>query len=186
MALIPIPQDMTPLELEDLLTGLAEEQLAQIKMDNPILEQMIRDGEERTHRLASEALNKPAVPVNTQGVIPWVRLGLLDTWLGWIQDRDKTCIHNPTHRSTETALAAAWKPGLVVCLHCVHLLKMYGEADRTCDGCGRVCDELSADRSIGGISPVMVTLGSLIYQTGMCDECKETSSAYTKDHARQE
>jgi hypothetical protein len=36
-------------------------------------------------------------------------------------------------------LAAAWKPGIVVCLQCEFLLAASSEvADKTCDGCGKV------------------------------------------------
>ena len=68
------------------------------------------------------------------------------------------------------ALRAAWKPGVVVCAQCVHLLGVSGIADTICDGCGHQCKGASEG---DGITPFVTFTGSLGYQAGACDSCYE-------------
>ncbi|SCL20480.1 hypothetical protein [Micromonospora inyonensis] len=68
-------------------------------------------------------------------------------------------------------VAAAWKPGLIVCHACTYLtaLPRGSDRDRTCDACGRVCAGVEHG---DGIHPGMVQLGPLVYQYGVCGDCK--------------
>ena len=66
----------------------------------------------------------------------------------------------PNPDRPEPVFAAAWKPGLIVCALCTPLLKLVGEADKTCDGCGHAC----AGVDVGdGICTVTVMLSALSY-----------------------
>lgn len=101
---------------------------------------------------------------------PWVRLQLLDTWLTWATGKATTCTHNPVVERPEPVTAALWRPGLVSCVPCSrHLLRLTGEADRTCDGCGRVVAGLELG---DGIYPCGVMFGPLLLFWGACGDCR--------------
>ena len=78
-------------------------------------------------------------------------------------------MHAPTHRRPEPVFSAAWRPGLVVCTQCLHLLGVTGVADRTCDRCGHVCDGIEAGDPIYSGT---VFVGELGYQFGTCGDCR--------------
>ncbi|MEU8327124.1 hypothetical protein [Micromonospora sp. NPDC048839] len=99
----------------------------------------------------------------------WLRLGLLDTWIRWTTGTADTCRHQPTHDRPQPVIAAAWKPGLVVCPDCAMLTAAPRTADTTCDACGHQCGDLASG---GGIYAGMVQLGPLIYQYGTCADCR--------------
>lgn len=105
--------------------------------------------------------------VPRQGSPEWVRLGMYDAMLKWSEDAVITCIHQPKFAKPEPVFAAAWKPGVVVCARCTHLLAVTGVADTICDGCGHQCTGLPDD----GIAPVTAFTGSLGYQMGVCTSC---------------
>ncbi|MFD8556804.1 hypothetical protein ACFV1N_05885 [Streptosporangium canum] len=98
----------------------------------------------------------------------WVRLGFLDTIARWVTGQAATCTHNPHPARPQPILTAAWKPGLVVCSACAHLLQLpKGSArDRTCDGCGVIVP------GSGTIWSTAVTHGGLVYQVGVCEPCR--------------
>jgi hypothetical protein len=98
----------------------------------------------------------------------WLRLGLLDTLIGWIDGRGRTCMHAPDYRRPEPVFGCAWRPGLVVCGQCLHLLDVVGEADRTCDVCGYICGGADAGDPIY-VGTVWV--GALAYEFGTCGDC---------------
>lgn len=137
-------------------------------------------------RLAKAESAGPAAAADVPG---WVRLALLDTLTAWADGKGTTCRHQPTPGRPQPVLAAAWKPGLVVCAHCVHLTSLPpgGARDRTCDRCGRVC---AGTEHRDGIYPGMVQLGPLIYQYGTCADCRPpinpndspTSATHTGQH----
>ena len=105
----------------------------------------------------------------------WLRLGLLDTLLGWLGGYGRTCMHSPSHLrpEPEPVFSCAWRPGLVVCAHCLHLLDIVGAADLSCDCCGRVCEGLDADDPI---YTGTVWLGELAFEFGTCTDCRPTFS----------
>lgn len=111
-----------------------------------------------------------AVPAHPIEVPEWVRLGALTAWSGWVLGQASTCAHSPHPARPQPVLAAAWKPALVVCGACSHLLKLprNSAADRRCDGCGRVTTGVENG---DGIYPSMVGLGPLVFAHGTCRDC---------------
>ncbi|KXK61960.1 hypothetical protein AWW66_11000 [Micromonospora rosaria] len=105
------------------------------------------------------------------GVPGWLRLPLLDTLTTWFADQAATCRHQPHPDRPEPVIAAAWKPGLVVCTRCAPMtgLPRNSDRDRTCDRCGRVCAGVEHG---DGIYPGMVQVGALVYQYGVCGQCR--------------
>jgi hypothetical protein len=94
----------------------------------------------------------------------WVRLGMLDTQLAWLAGLARTCMHDPHSDRPEPVFAAAWKPRLVVCSGCRHLLDAVA-SEAICDGCGR-------DTTGEGISTTTVMPGNgLCYLVGTCEDC---------------
>lgn len=108
----------------------------------------------------------------TAGDLPgWLRLGLLDTLATFAAGRATTCRHNPDAARPRPVLAAAWRPGMVVCPACAHLLSLKHNpaADAVCDSCGHQCAGVEHG---DGIYPGMVQLGPMIYQYGTCGGCR--------------
>lgn len=100
----------------------------------------------------------------------WVRLQLLDTWLSWGKGKVVTCQHNPQASRPMPVFTALWRPGLVSCGPCSqYLLRLTGEADRTCDSCGRVVAGLENG---DGIYPCGVGFGPMLLFWGACGDCK--------------
>lgn len=102
----------------------------------------------------------------------WIRLGVIDAWIGYCAGTGTTCMHAPTVERPTPVFAAAWKPGLIVCGPCIHLMtpRPGSLADRTCDGCGHECLGVDADDPI---YPSGAQMGSLIYQFGVCTSCRD-------------
>jgi hypothetical protein len=100
----------------------------------------------------------------------WLRLALLDALATFMDGAADTCCHAPVPSSPQPVMAAAWRPGLVVCMTCTHLLpqRRGSAADRTCDGCGRVCAGTPDDP----IHPGLLALSILIFEYGVCNDCK--------------
>lgn len=99
----------------------------------------------------------------------WVRLGMLDALVTWWCGKHSSCIHDPHPLRPQPVVAAAWKPGRIVCKQCTHLLDLpkNSTADRTCDGCGRVVSGEDDDL----MCPFVVTAGVLTYTVGACRDC---------------
>ena len=116
----------------------------------------------------------PPEQLPPSGVDDWMRLGLLDTLLAWFAGTGNTCLHMPDPRRPEPVWSCAWKPRLVVCNHCLHLLKTAGDADRTCDCCGHLCAGTDTDDPIYICT---VLLSALTYQAGTCRDCLPTTTA---------
>lgn len=102
----------------------------------------------------------------------WVRLGMLDALAQWASGSGSTCIHEPHPARPEPITAVAWKTGLVACPPCggrLFKLPLNSEADRTCDGCGRITRGVEDD---GGITAIIVRIGALLYTVGACSDCR--------------
>lgn len=102
---------------------------------------------------------------------PWVTIGAFAALTGWALDTARTCLHSPSPARPEPVMAAAWRPDLIVCSGCVHLLPLPrgSTADRTCDGCGHVTAGPEHDDPI---SVGVLQVGPLAYQLGACRSCR--------------
>jgi hypothetical protein len=164
---------MNAAQLDYLLALLPPELVAAaVEAHNPagLTDQMVAAMHE-SMRLMEKANggNEHVQAAEYETVDEWIRLGVIDTLLRWTDGRANTCMHNPRLERPQPVWSAAWKPGLVVCTRCMHLLKAVGDADMTCDCCGHVCDGADAD------DPVYTTtvwLGALAYMVGTCRGCR--------------
>ncbi|MBZ4580993.1 hypothetical protein [Mycobacterium avium] len=103
----------------------------------------------------------PMVPLSHNEIPDWLRLSLLDTYVAWETGRLDTCLHRPSPQRPDAAFAAAWTPGLVVCVACRGMLAPRPE--NHCDGCGQLPN--------GNLHPVTVAFASLAYGAGVCSDC---------------
>lgn len=155
-------------ELDDYLSNLTEEERAALRPQRyTALWDQVDAAAAEGIKLAERELGHDAAWVPHKGIIEWVRLGMLDVLLKWFNKEALTCIHMPTPDRPEPVYAAAWKPGVVVCVQCLALLTAVGVADTICDGCGHECKGPPDD----GITPFTTFAGSLGYQAGVCDSC---------------
>lgn len=124
----------------------------------------------RTAALRSGALSSVA-PIPYRQVPDWLRLGLLDSLVAWLQGEGSTCLHDPTLDRPQPVIAAAWRPQLVVCGHCAGLLALprQSSADRRCDACGY---ETTGPGRGDGITPGQIQCGPLLYLFGTCNDCR--------------
>jgi hypothetical protein len=106
----------------------------------------------------------------------WIRLSLLSAYATWAAGKGSTCTHSPHVSRPQPVFAAAWRPGLVVCARCLHLLELPrgSDADRRCDGCGHVTTGLEHG---DGIHPSRAQYGPLLLAYGACRACLPTSLA---------
>ena len=119
------------------------------------------------------------VPSAVEG---WLRLAGVDALRGFLDGSARVCTHNPTFRRHELIFACAWKPGLVVCAHCIPLLKAPTTvADATCDRCGRVCAGPADD---DGIHPLVLQIGALTFNAGACRDCRPEHTEHTEEMTR--
>jgi LSD1 subclass zinc finger protein len=100
----------------------------------------------------------------------WIRLNLLSAYAGWATGKCSTCMHSPHAARPEPVFAAAWRPSLVVCASCIRLLELPrgSDADRRCDGCGRVT---TGPEHGDGIRPCRAQYGPLLFSYGTCRDC---------------
>jgi len=155
--------------LDELLEKLTPEMVAEIHRHAPagLVDQLAAAHRDSVAIL--EAIeNRSARHVPGSSIDDWLRLGLLDTFLTWASGHARVCIHAPDFRRPEPVWAAAWKPGLVVCTRCTRLLKVFGDADKTCDRCGRITAGVEANDPIYTLTTL---LGSFTYQAGACRDC---------------
>lgn len=126
--------------------------------------------------VAHAALGESDPRATDAAAVPgWIRLPLLDTLTTWMDGQARTCRHQPHPDRPQPVVAAAWRPGLVVCAGCAYLtaLPRNSKRDRTCDRCGRVCAGLEHG---DGIYPGLIQLGPLVYQYGTCAGCRPETS----------
>lgn len=98
----------------------------------------------------------------------WIRLGAVSALAQWVAGESKSCMHIPSPRNTPfPVIAAAWKPGLVVCPQCQHLIAgLSAEEEMRCDCCGRI-----TTMEEGGIYPLSISTGAIMYRAGSCASC---------------
>lgn len=118
----------------------------------------------------------PARPTTANELPGWLRLSLLDTLAAFAAGQATTCRHNPAADRPSPVVAAAWKPRMVVCPWCVHLLSLRHDAaaDAVCDACGHQC---AGPERGDGIYPGVVQLGPLIFQYGTCADCRPPTAS---------
>lgn len=98
----------------------------------------------------------------------WIRLGAVSALAQWVAGESETCTHVPSPNGAPFAvIAAAWKPGLVVCAQCQHLIAgLSEEEEMRCDCCGRI-----TTMEEGGIHALSISTGSIMYRAGACASC---------------
>jgi hypothetical protein len=106
----------------------------------------------------------------------WLRLGLLSTVVRWQTGHGATCLHAPHPDRPQQVYAAAWRPDLVTCPACQHLLILRpgSDEDRRCDCCGRVAAGLEHS---DGIHPGRLTFGPVVFGFGTCGDCRYSLDA---------
>jgi hypothetical protein len=161
---------LTAVDLDALLATWGPELAAQVEAHTPAgLADQVHAALRASIAAVEAGQDTPVVGVAPHTVDDWIRLGALDTLVGWIGGSGKTCLHQPHWRRPQPVWSAAWRPGLVVCSNCLHLLQVVGDADRTCDCCGRVC---AGDDAGDPIYTTIVWCGALAYQCGTCADCR--------------
>jgi len=158
--------------LDEMLAALTPEVAAALRGSVPV---DLRDQHDAAATEAFRTLvqmgahlgSKPVRPPGWASLPGWLRLSAVDTMLGFFAGTGRTCLHATPHRA-EPLFAAIWRPGLVVCSSCRHLLApRRGPDAHTCDGCGRVCPPTPEE----GVRPVTLQLGAFLFSTGTCPEC---------------
>ena len=98
----------------------------------------------------------------------WLRLTLFATHGDWIKGVSRTCMHAPSPELPQAVIAAAGRPGLVVCAKCVLMLRPpTREAGSTCDVCGHICTSAEGDLIYAG----SITRSTLTLTFGVCGSC---------------
>lgn len=169
------------LALEQLMTHPdAAGQLAteiRARIAGPLLDQADAAGQHAAQVVDRLAPRLGAQPedVGATDIPSWLSLLVADAMAGFLTGQASTCRHAPRRERPQLVIAAACKPGLIVCGACAHQLVAGpggGTADRTCDGCGRVCSGLDDD----GISPGVIRYGPLVFTFGVCSDCLPTTT----------
>lgn len=160
----------TAIELDDFLNEISVEDWQKLKEGrDQAYQDQLETAARKARRIEEKQLGHKTRSVPRKGLVDWVRLGMYDALAQWFFGRSKTCMHMPNPQFPQPVFAAAWKPGIVVCGRpsCMNLLVVTGVANKTCDGCGHICEGLPDD----GITPVTSFVGSLGYQVGVCNDC---------------
>lgn len=156
------------IELDEYLGAVSDEEFEKRRATVPVgYRDQLEAASNKARESQEKTLGSTSEWVPRTDLVDWVRLGMYDALVQWFKGKASTCIHMPTPEFPEPVFAAAWMPGVVVCGSCEHLLTVTGVADKTCDGCGHVCEGLPDD----GITPVTTFVSSLGYQVGVCNAC---------------
>ncbi len=168
------------LALDDLLCSPDLDLLAaelRATLPTSLLDQADAAARDIAHRLQPTAarFGMQARHPSPVDVPAWLRLGALHALTGWAAGHADTCRHNPNPHRPQPVAAAAWRPDLIVCGACTHLLAIPNGSptDRTCDACGQECDD--------GIYPCTIVLGLLAYAFGVCGDCRPAPTS-DEDH----
>jgi hypothetical protein len=157
--------------LDDVLTDPESLRAIYAYMNHPAVKALI-DTPERRQQLATTESTVAAMGDAYGGASPtevpmWIRLGLLSATTAWVADTTRTCMHCPRPDGPVPGWAAAWKPSLVVCPQCLHMLATGGGVEEyRCDGCGRI--SMPED---GGVRVASLSTGALTYRFGACPDC---------------
>lgn len=165
---------MTPTNGAESAVLVLDEQLVRLARDPAAVRELLavraeRDPAATSQLLAAEAevhnamVAAGAEQLRHQEVSDWLRLGAVEALVNHLAGTASTCLHAPDPRKPLPIFAAAWRPGLIVCAGCRHLLALHGEADLQCDLCGRVD---------GSVSSLLLSLGALVFLAGACRGCR--------------
>lgn len=161
---------MNAVALADLLRSLTPAELDQLgaitrEAYGPLVDQL----EAATRQVHTRMLDQGAADVTVADLPEAIVLQVLDQLDQWWHGRVSTCLHAPDPRRPQSVVAAAWKPGLIVCGDCTHLLRLprKSAADRTCDLCGRIV----TGRDDDPIYPTTLQWAALLYLWGACTDC---------------
>jgi len=124
-------------------------------------------------RMVGRSMESSVADLDYTQVPEWVRLSVTDTLVSFMTGTVATCMHNPNPNHPQPVFAAAWKPGLITCAACLHLFKVVGAADRTCDRCGVV----RAGTPGEGVHSCTLTFGQLVFFYGLCPDCLKDHKA---------
>lgn len=164
------------LAFDDLFCNATLDELAAIRALTPVhlLDQFdaaTDDVRKSMRRFATQKDTADLVEVDAKDHPAWVRLGLFNALVTWQAGKGSTCVHSPDPRKPQPVHSAAWRPGLMVCDYCSHLLALPrgSIADRRCDDCGRVTGGPENDDCIYSC---VVSFGPLTYSFGACSDCR--------------
>ncbi len=156
----------------ELVASVAE--LAAVLVDPSTRDQLAaaaRDTDHLADALTEAGVFGPRMEFGAEEVPGWLRLPLFELWCSWVLGRASTCMHAPRVDRPQPVFSAAWRPGLIACVRCAHLLQLRPRsiADRTCDSCGRVT---TGPENGDGIHPSAVLFGMVTYYFGACGDCR--------------
>lgn len=104
------------------------------------------------------------IAASVAAIPAWLRIGAMEALARHIVARSATCIHAPHPSRPQPVAAAAWRPGFVACMACVgRHFHLRGERAYTCDGCGRLGENIHAGR---------IVVGPILFMFGVCPECR--------------
>lgn len=175
--------------LDELLAAMTPEVAAALRTTIPVdlRDQLDAASCEISQTLALVGAHLGAEPIGLPAWVAlpaWLRLSVTDTLVGFAAGTGSTCMHAPHLGRAEPLHAAVWKPDLVTCMSCSHLLALGGgPAAHTCDGCGRVCPPTHED----GVRLVALAVGPVLFVTGCCPDCAPAAlrPARRRDHPAQ-
>lgn len=159
--------------LDELLAAMTPQDAAALRTTVPVdlRDQLDAASAEISRSVALVGAHLGAEPIGLPAwaALPaWLRLSISDTLISFAAGTGSTCMHGPHLGRAEPLYAAIWKPGLVTCVSCSHLLALgSGPAAHTCDGCGRVCPATHED----GVRLVALAVGPVLFVTGTCSDC---------------
>jgi hypothetical protein len=160
--------------LDELLRNMTDEDLDEVRRHiSPGFSDQVTAAADQAMKYAQTASGAQPGAVPQDQIPAWIRLGALDAVLGWLDRTGRTCMHDPDPLKPSPVYAAAWRPGLVTCMECTHLLEPRGKAAFICDCCGHQCDEDAGDP----IWPGMLGLGGMTFEFGCCTDCRPDFSA---------
>ncbi len=158
--------------LDEMLAALTPEVAAALRTTIPV---DVRDQVDAASAEISQSVGRLGAHLGAEPIglpawaaLPaWLRLDVTSTLVSFAAGTGSTCMHAPHLGRAEPLHAAVWKPGLVTCMSCSHLLEVHGPAAHTCDACGRVCPPTHED----GVRLVALAVGPVLFVTGCCSDC---------------
>ncbi len=99
----------------------------------------------------------------------WLTLSVVEIHTRYALGKSATCPHAPRPARPQPVVAAAWRPGLVVCLPCIGRLRPAGAEKYRCDSCGRDDPGIHAGR---------IVYGPLMFMFGVCGDCSPDLPAH--------